>query len=292
MRRIGNRRMGSIWQRRPGFTLIELLVVITLIGMLMAMVVPAVFGVISRVRETQISTEITKLDGGVKSFFAQFQRYPPDGTKGGGKGSKDPIKEFTIAVFPDMEEGGRGGGGGGGSSQATSEIKPDTALYFWLTQLNRDPRNPFKATSSAGGQQVDDKYKFYDFLESRVLNKRYYPPNATPGSDPPYVYFQRDTYTNASVQVTNRSGANRAMKPYNFGKSRNSSGGSSGGGQQYDWAASDSFQIIAAGLDNEMGTGGQLGMESSAGGGGEPISLEDEDNIVNFDSKRVKDISR
>ncbi len=62
---------------RLGFTLIELMVVIVIIGILMALILPAIAAVRRRVQQAAVSTEITQLDQAVVSFKVRFGVEPP-----------------------------------------------------------------------------------------------------------------------------------------------------------------------------------------------------------------------
>ena len=64
-------------RRRTGFTLVELLVVITILGILIALLVPAVFSAVSRANDARVAGEINTLGQALASFKNKFQEYPP-----------------------------------------------------------------------------------------------------------------------------------------------------------------------------------------------------------------------
>ncbi len=73
-----------------GFTLIELLVVIVIIGMLAAILLPAINGALKKGKVARAKSEITSLDGAIKQFYAEYGTMPlPKGKKFG-----DPDQEF------------------------------------------------------------------------------------------------------------------------------------------------------------------------------------------------------
>ena len=71
-----NRRPAST--PRSAFTLIELLVVISIIGLLMALLLPAVHKIRVAGKRTQTGAEIGQLNTAATSFHMEFKFYPPD----------------------------------------------------------------------------------------------------------------------------------------------------------------------------------------------------------------------
>lgn len=62
---------------RRGFTLVELLVVITVLGLLVALLVPAVMSAMRRGRQAQAEAQVNTLAAALASFNAKFGMYPP-----------------------------------------------------------------------------------------------------------------------------------------------------------------------------------------------------------------------
>jgi prepilin-type N-terminal cleavage/methylation domain-containing protein len=251
----------------PAFTLVEMLVVITIIGLLMAMVVPAVAATMRIAQDTAVMVEVSKLDAAMKTFESKMTRLPPDGT------STDDLDRFRERVFIDRRADAPKSPGG---------LNPARAVVYWLSQLSTDPTNPYGPPKATGGP-ADPKpaYDFFSFATDRARNGLCYPPYSDPKTDPPYVYFCAATYRDASYKF-----GRQRIRPYHYGPT-NPNAPSRG----LDYAAPTTFQIIAAGRDDDFGHGGRLYSDAPTSAG-DLISPADEDNIVNFDTRLVGDIRR
>jgi prepilin-type N-terminal cleavage/methylation domain-containing protein len=261
---------------RAGFTLVELLVVITIIGILASLITVAVFAALRSAREAEIQQECARLYGGFISFQEKFTALPPD-----GNGGQRKMQRFVQKAFGRARQGTLPPGD---VMEATTG--PARSVVFWLSEVSTDERQPFRKTggSMGGSTQSEDYYKFYTFSDSRLRNGMYYPPNYEPGTDPPFLYFNWETYGMASF----RGPDGTTFKPYDRGQSTSQQGSKSGNNKSY--AAPETCQIISAGLDKKLGTGGTLMLDSATGGGGQFIAQEDEDNLVSFTSQKIGDV--
>ncbi len=220
---------------RRGFTLVELLVVLAIIGILAAIITPAVFRSMVRAREARIFMEINQLHMAVESYRQRFGDYPPDFS------NPDVVRQHLRRAFPRhsdtvyldilLEDDNR--------------PTPAEALVFWLSQLRNNPRNPL----SGPGETI----AFFDFDESEMrrrpsrqlasldpaLQLYDYRPLDTPTA--PYVYFQSRTYVDAGYL---HSDVAQVLRPY---------WSQPVGSSRLDWANPGTFQIISAGLDAEFG---------------------------------------
>jgi prepilin-type N-terminal cleavage/methylation domain-containing protein len=64
-------------RQRFGFTLIELMVVILIVGILIALLLPAIFGAVARGKNAAVSAEIITMAQALESFKSDYGDYPP-----------------------------------------------------------------------------------------------------------------------------------------------------------------------------------------------------------------------
>ena len=81
---------------KRGFTLVELLVVMAIIGLLVGLLVPAVFGVQAAFNRAAVKFEIQALNDAVENYRSKHGDYPPDG-------SSWPVMEAHLRkAFPNI----------------------------------------------------------------------------------------------------------------------------------------------------------------------------------------------
>ena len=92
------RRRGAI---RSGFTLVELLVVIAIIGVLVALLLPAVQSAREAARRMQCGNHLKQYGLGIANYESTYGVYPINAT---GVGGVKPIVTFQVRILPFMEQ--------------------------------------------------------------------------------------------------------------------------------------------------------------------------------------------
>ena len=169
MRRAGSRarecssmramRMRSMRKVR-GFTLVELLVVISIIGMLMALLLPAINSARETGRQNTCRSNLSNLALAMIQYDGRLGRYPGymnvlrthrgDAYKDPTTGTVTPVS-WAVELLPDLDRiqlydqwrtdiSGSGGGGGGGSGGSGSFIA-NTKIFLEILTCPSDDTN-------------------------------------------------------------------------------------------------------------------------------------------------------
>lgn len=115
---------------RRAFTLIELMVVITIIGILIAILLPVIGAVFTSGEKAQARTEVMGLEAAVRKFYDDYNKFPV--------GTEEPGKEATESLARML------------SGEKVGQENPREKMYM-----------EFKPSSISAGKFVDPWGKAY-----------------------------------------------------------------------------------------------------------------------------------
>lgn len=277
-------------QRNPsgGFTLVEVLVVITIIGILAALLIPAIGGVVARGKETAIAMEVEQISQALEAYKNEYQDYPPDYSdlsvvvrhfrKFAPQISNDDLAVLSV-ITSDAN----------GNTTATAVNRAE-ALVLALGGYSDDKRRPL---TGAGGPfiiidptqpinrqniryNVDLTNKLFDMDLGRLtLNNQDFegpgeisdgiPALLPRGLSQPYIYFDSHTYNlvasgNTVIANGYYGGVDAGgIRPYMTFQQPRAPGGNTYGTKAaaasgFRFQKAETFQVISAGLDDIYGS--------------------------------------
>lgn len=267
---------------RQAFTLVELLVVITIIGILVALLVPAVTGVMGNARDAQMGIEVANLAQALEAYKLENMAYPPDFAPTTELQDKNQIDAHLARKFRYRVKAQ--------DVVPMTGLDPAEALVFWLSGLSGDQKFPLlkRQPYAVGTGPVKGDKPFFEFDQARLDDRdgdgwpEYYPEN----SEMPYVYLssqnygekQADgTYFAFSHPVLNGATGVRAYAAELSDSVVNNIR------PTVRFAEQDKYQIICAGRDSQFGAGmGLKEYQAASYPDGIGYSEADEDNLTNF----------
>jgi prepilin-type N-terminal cleavage/methylation domain-containing protein len=90
------------WRTTRGFTLVELLVVIAIIGVLVALLLPAVQAAREAARRSQCTNSLKQVGLANQNYLAAKRTYPP-GSQADDANNRTIVHQWTIYLFPYLE---------------------------------------------------------------------------------------------------------------------------------------------------------------------------------------------
>ena len=245
-----------MWGDRPGrqlpsapraFTLVELLVVIGIIGLLAALLTPAVMQSLTKARNAAIKSEIDMLHTAIMNYKSEYGSFPPATDNSYTAGT--PAVRHLARLFPRVTNVPAQFAG-------LAALTPYNAMFAWLSGFTDDPSSPLVPATS--------RKKLFDFDQSRVANMQYHP-SGKPLS--PYIYIPSSEYNtypyNDALIASGGYGAHFVPPPSLptalpsdprrwFTKLELAAP------QNQSYANPDTFQILCAGRDEQFGTDDDL----------------------------------
>ncbi len=97
-------RRGNVCRARIAFTLIELLVVIAIVGILLALLLPAVQAVRESSRRMQCQNNLHQIGIGLQNYHAAFNKFPPGGIEVRPETPGGKQLAWSAFVLPFMEQ--------------------------------------------------------------------------------------------------------------------------------------------------------------------------------------------
>lgn len=258
-----------------GFTLVELLVVLTIIGLLMAILVPTVFRVLYTSKNARIALEIGSLSQAVEAYKLDAGDYPPNFSDWNvvkrhilKRWQQLPAAQvnnfkrlchasaFTMPETPPMD---------------SKPIDPAEALVFWLG--GQSTNGGLKANDIAPLTATGEAKQYFSFDQARftdIDNDGWYEYSAPGCERAPFVYFDARSYA-----AYYPSGGAQEYKPEIDTVARGTPRPAQAVSPPGTYVNPTTFQILASGQDGNFGVGGQAFPDGPYGGA-------DADNIANY----------
>ncbi|MBI3461872.1 MAG: DUF1559 domain-containing protein [Planctomycetes bacterium] len=170
---------------RRAFTLVELLVVIAIIGILIALLLPAVQAAREAARRSQCTNNLKQIGLAQHNFHDNFNGFPPRNfrapwnTPVAGIAGPGGFWSWTVLLFPYVEQQARYNALDPKNNNIS--ILPATAVYGGITGLLQQPVPVFRCPSSTG--PATNQYYRVVGTSSTPITANNGTPSATSGQD-------------------------------------------------------------------------------------------------------------
>lgn len=304
---------------RRGFSLVELMVVIVIIGILAALILPALGSASRTARVTEVQVEIKGLESNITAFKTEFGEEPPSGItlfeEGGAwsVASQTQIRrmwpQFNFAIDRDINGDGDMGDvivltGSEclvfflGGMMATNVVSADGSaaggsapVTAWTPLgFSKNPRNPFERS---GGTRIGP---FQEFDGSRLVDVFSITPtdhdmpeylDTLPSQANPYLYASSNNGRGYDATDLGGPALSAPLVPVtsmtNVYLQKDDDTSTVGDTSEIAWNQT-SFQIISPGFDTEYGVGGIYESDGTL----PPARSNERDNITNFGSGELE----
>ncbi|XZE44936.1 type II secretion system protein [Pirellulaceae bacterium SH467] len=279
--------------KRSGFTLVELLVVISIIGVLVGLLVPAVFAVRRTMNNGMVKFEVQSLADAVEKYRTKYGDYPPDGSDWRKmethlrKAFPSILQSELNLLNPQYSTTQVPGWPAlsGGNLRVRNDIEtgnvrvmdPAEALVFFLGGFSADGQKPFTGKGGPfvvnGGIPVSNPQRensFYEFNSGRLsfaddsfaghgpTSDDALPVYGSYASTTPYVYFDSRTYQFGLPNGTVFFNYHRATAPSDpndalYGVARPLLASTLATLPTAGYEAGKTFQILSPGIDGFYG---------------------------------------
>jgi prepilin-type N-terminal cleavage/methylation domain-containing protein len=297
-------------RRSPtGFTLVEMLVVIGIIGILAALLLPAIMQAMNTTRNAAIAFEVNQLASAIEAYKQDKGDYPPNFrdlavvTRHIRKcyPKIDPTY-FTAFITKATPAAG-----------STVAIDEGESLVFWLTMTDNDPRYPFLSYFNPNNLTPSPK-RYYDFDQTRLTSAT---ADAVPSfkakfcKDTYYIYIDSRSYDNPANDATDvcrfmsidtaagvdtyayAEDSTVGVRPY-WSSTTTGITTPNISRTKYKPINPTTFQLICAGQDGDFGSvfgqGGDSDVKIATGplaGANFNVNKSDHDNITNFSNGKT-----
>lgn len=264
---------------RHAFTLVEMLVVLGIIGILIALILPAIMGAQIRARVAAINMEIKQLESALQTYKEQKGEYPPSFGEDYSSGNRNStiVERHLQRCYPKMTAGAKNNF----YMSVAPNLNQAQALVYWLGATAASPADPFQASMNYPNLTSSDLTRngYYEFDAKRLTTGSGFP-SFQPRNcrDTSYIYFESRTYP---LHLSSSGAALGVAQPYYQDDT--------GSGPPKP-VNPNKFQIICAGFDGDFGA--IVGSVSNAKRfpSGLNYNAADRDNLTNFsDGKTLGD---